>query len=147
MAKTEKPPSVAQKLDALGEEAIIGQIANGKTQDEICEAAGVSAGSLNGWLHATPERSARARDAMETSAEAWLDRGFNALRDAPPDNAEIARARAIEQHCARRAAIRNPRFGDKHQVEHVGPGGGAIKTESTMTITAEEAYKRMLNGS
>lgn len=135
-----------EKLEAAGEAEIIQRIADGATQDDIAQSVGVGAGTLNGWLHATPERSARAKDAMSISAEAWLDRGLNALRDAAPDNAEIARARAIEQHCARRAAIRNPRYGDKQQVEHVGPGGGAIKTESTLTISAEEAYKRMLGG-
>lgn len=38
------------------------------------------------------------------------------------------------------------RYGDKMQQEHTGADGGPIKTESTVTISAEEAYKRMLGG-
>lgn len=104
-------------VDILDEQTVIALIAEGATQRELAEKFGVRLSALNGWLHATEERSARAREAMMVSAEAWLDRGMQALMDAPPDNAEIARARAIEQHCARRAAIRNPRrYGDKIQV-------------------------------
>ena len=55
---------------------------------------------------------------MEASAEAWLDRGLGVLTDAK-DMLEVHRARAIEQHCARRAAIRNPqRYGDRQQIDH-----------------------------
>ncbi len=110
----QKPSPAQEKLDAVGDDAVIGWIAEGKTQDEIAEEVGVSAGTLNKWLHAEDERSARARGAMSVSAETWLDRGYKALLEAPPEASEIARARAIEQHCARRAAIRDPRrYGDK----------------------------------
>lgn len=136
----------AKKTAALDADKIIGEIAEGSTQLEIAAKHGVSVGALNAWLHADPERSARARDAMKTSAEAWLDRGLEALTKAKPDTAEIARARAIEQHCARRAAIRYPaKYGDKVAI------GGAedlppIKSESNVNITPEEAYKRMIGG-
>jgi transcriptional regulator with XRE-family HTH domain len=103
-----------KKSDALDADAVISAIREGKTQTEVAKESGLSVSRLNEWLHSDPERSARAREAMEASAEAWLDRGHAYLVDALPDNAEIARARALEQHCARRAAIRNPkRYGDK----------------------------------
>jgi hypothetical protein len=35
---------------------------------------------------------------------------------------------------------------DKVDVEHAGPGGGAIKSESTVTLEAGEAYLRMIGG-
>lgn len=35
---------------------------------------------------------------------------------------------------------------DRIEQEITGVDGGPIKTESTVTLTAEEAYKRMLNG-
>lgn len=112
-----------ERLVSFGEDRIVEMIFSGSTQDEISKLVGVGVGSLNTWLHAVPERSARAREAMSASAEAWLDRGFDALNSAPPDNAEIARARAIEQHCARRAAIRNPKYGEKKSIEHSGKVG------------------------
>jgi transcriptional regulator with XRE-family HTH domain len=107
------------KLNAYGEEPICELIRDGKTQDEIAADIGISAGALNNWLHANGERSARARAAMSLSAETWLDRGLKALIQAEPEASEIARARAIEQHCARRAAIRDPkRYGDKIETTH-----------------------------
>jgi transcriptional regulator with XRE-family HTH domain len=135
----------AEKLDALGIDTVASRIEAGETQAELARSIGVDVGTLNRWLHSDPQRSARAREAMTVSAEAMQDRGLDALLSAPPDNAEIARARALEQHWARRAAIRNPRHSQKLAI-----GGDAdappIRTESTVTITAEEAYKRMLNG-
>jgi transcriptional regulator with XRE-family HTH domain len=109
------------KIEAVGEDGIIDMIFEGKTQTEVAATLGIGVSRLNVWLHANPERSARAREAMAASAEAWLDRGFDALNSAPPDAQEIARARAIEQHCARRAAIRNPKqYGDKIETTHKG---------------------------
>lgn len=124
--------AASDKLDALGIDALAEWIERGGSQYEISRDLGVSVGSLNGWLHATPERSVRARAAMASSAEAWVDRGHQYLVEAPGDAVEIARARALEQHCARRAAIRNPRrYGDKLDVQHGG--------EVNITISAVES--------
>jgi len=38
------------------------------------------------------------------------------------------------------------RYGDKVEATLQGPNGGPIETKSTVTLTAEEAYKRMLGG-
>ncbi len=123
-------------IEAEGEDSLIMRIAEGATQAELAGRLGVGVGSLNNWLHKEPERSGRAREAMRVSAEAWLDRGLKALNDALPDNAEIARARAIEQHCARRAAIRDPkRYGDKLQTEVTG----SLKHDHTVGLSAETA--------
>ena len=123
-------------IEAQGEEAILAKINGGLAQSEVAAEIGVSVGSLNGWLHENPERSARVRVAMASSAETWLDRGYAALRDAPGENAEIARARAIEQHCARRAAIRDPkRYGDKLSI------GGADYLPPIKTMTDAKRTK------
>ena len=133
--------------DALDEDKIIALILEGSTQREIAESHGVSVGLLNWWIHATVERSARAREAMETSAEAWLDRGLESLLQAPPDTSEIARARAIEQHCARRAAIRNPRrYGDRTTL--VGdPDAPLFKQLSDEQLDARIAVMQAKNAS
>lgn len=142
-----QPTPAQDKLNAIGEDAVIEWITVGQTQAEICEKAGVGVGRLNAWLHENPDRSARARDAMKVSAEAWQDRGLKAIMDAAPDAVEIARARAIEQHCARRAAIRDPRrHGDKIAV------GGAddlppIKTMGDADLLARiAALQRKVSG-
>ena len=107
-------PTKTQTIESVGVDSILSMIRGGKAQTEIAAELGVGTSTLNEWLHGDPERSARTREAMAVSAETWLDRGLVALQDAPPEAAEIARARAIEQHCARRAAIRDPaRYGDR----------------------------------
>src|SRR5690606_21153259 len=107
------------KCDEVGIDAICDRIESGESQSEIAASLGVSAAALNRWLHREEQRSARARAAMEVSAESSLDRGMAALLESPPDHAEISRPKAIEQHCARRAAIRNPEvYGDEQQVAH-----------------------------
>jgi len=64
-------------------------------------------------------RSARAR---ERSAEAWLDRGLETLEKAldKESGMDASAARAYEQACARRAALRNPLYREKQALEHSG---------------------------
>jgi len=107
-------------LNTLGFESVLEQIEAGRAQTEIAKDLRIHVSGLNRWLHADPHRSARVQIAMRDSAEAWVDRGMQYLLDAPSDNAEIQRARALEQTCARRAAIRNPRYRDNVSVEHTG---------------------------
>jgi hypothetical protein len=38
------------------------------------------------------------------------------------------------------------RYGDKVDINHGGQDGNPIKTEANVTVTAEEAYKRLING-
>ena len=45
------------------------------------------------------------------------------------------------------AKIAPRKYGDKITQELVGPGGGPIQSASTVTVTAEEAYKRLIDGS
>jgi transcriptional regulator with XRE-family HTH domain len=134
-------------MATLDLEAILARIEEGDSQAEIARDLGVSASVLSGFLNReeNAERSARARQA---SAEAWLDKGLAVISSSLPRRGDVdpAAARAYAQECARRAAIRNPAYRDKVDQTVSGPNGGPIKTESTVTLTAEEAYKRMLGG-
>ena len=109
------------KLEAIGHETICGWIEDGESQAEIAERIGVSKGSLSGWLNRDKyaERSARAR---EMSAESWLDRGLKTLEQALDKTGGIDAnaAKAYAQECARRAAIRNPRYVEKTAHQHSG---------------------------
>ena len=123
---TKKKLSASELLEQAGFESIVERIESGESQREVARSFGVSSSKLHYWLRSTVERSARIDEAMKLSAEGWLDRGLDAIIAADPDPAEIARARAIEQHCARRAAIRNPAgYGDKIDVnaKHSGSVG------------------------
>jgi predicted transcriptional regulator len=109
-----------QRLDLIGIDEIAAMIEEGHSQVQVAQTLGVRQSTLNEWLHSRPDRSARARAAMSASAEAWLDNGLRYLLDAPADMAEIGRAKALAQECARRAAVRNPAYRDK--VDHTYAG-------------------------
>lgn len=124
-ASTPKGPAAA-KLNAIGIDAICERIESGESQDEISASLKVGAATLSRWLDLPghSEQSARAR---ERSAEAWLDRGIKPLKQALTDKkVDAAAARAYEQACARRAALRNPRYVEKTAHEHSGPNGGPL---------------------
>lgn len=121
-------------------EEIWSRIESGDSQAEIAKDLGITHGRLSQILNKDEETANRSARAREMSAEAWLDRGLRTLEEAPADSNEIARARAIAQECARRAAIRNPRYSEKRVHEVSGPNGGPIKTEEVTRpkITKEE---------
>jgi hypothetical protein len=90
--------------------------------------------SLNRYLN-EPSRKEEAEAAKLNSAESWLDRGTESLEDARgKDSVAVQWARAYEQHCARRAAIRNPRYSDRQSVELSGPDGGPIASQPSVVV-------------
>ena len=138
------PPTARTAIEALGLEAIIQRIESGLAQTEIANELGCSVTALNTWLRSDPVRSARVDYAMPASAESWLDRGLQALTAAASDNAEIQRARAIEQHCARRAAVRNPLYRDKISLEHSRkPGDLEAMTDDELTQLARRQQQAL----
>lgn len=109
------------KMEAVGLEQICSWIEDGESQYEISQKIGVAPGTLSAWLNkeGNHERSARAR---ELSAESWLDRGLKTLEQALDKTGGIdaSAAKAYAQECARRAAIRNPRYVEKTAHQHSG---------------------------
>lgn len=128
-AKARKPTKKGEatdKLAQIGIEAICERIETGESQAEIAVSIGVSVGSLSGFL-ARPEHVEQSARAREKSAEAWMDRGLQPLKQALTDKSiDASAARAYEQACARRAALRNPKYVEKTAHEHSGPGGSPL---------------------
>lgn len=113
-------PTAIEALDAIGTDAILDRVCSGETQAEIAASIGIAQSSLGSWLAASV-RSARTRAAMLEAAEAMQDRGHQALLDARGGSqADVALARALDQHWARRAAIRNPAH--RERTDHVISG-------------------------
>ena len=108
-------PSVIpdDKLDEILE-----RIEDGESQASIAASLKVSTGALSAYLNrdGVAERSAQAR---QSSAEAWLDKGLQAIKDAMDKSSglDATAARAYAQECARRAAIRNPRYNERLSVD------------------------------
>lgn len=107
-----KPLTEQQRLDAVGIEKISEKIESGMTFGEIASSHSVNLTALNRWMDKHSDISARAR---ERSAEAWLDRGLEAIQSAmsKTGGVDAGAARAYAQECARRASIRNSKYRDK----------------------------------
>ena len=113
----------ARRLRELGltDDDIVAMIQEEDASEaETAQRVGVSLTSLRNWLHNDPVRSARVRQAREDAAEACLRKAAAVIDDCPDDAtaAQIAKMREKRAHWERRAAIRNPRYSDKVQIEH-----------------------------
>ena len=131
----------AQTLDLVGINAICEQITAGATFAELAYSLGVSISTLHGFCNRDAENSARTAKAMKLSAEAWLDDGRRVLESALRKDGPIdaTAARAYAQECARRAAIRNPKYSDK--IVHAGDADNPLQVQHTVAapqITREE---------
>lgn len=123
------------QLDEIGLEPICQRIESGESQAEIARSLGVSPALVSMWLNKPghSERSARAREA---SAESWLDRGLETLEKAldKGGNTDATAAKAYAQECARRAAIRNPKYVEKTAHQH----SGGIKVQAVTDLTDDD---------
>jgi hypothetical protein len=88
---------------------------DGVSYKEIGRKYNVYSSYISDFLN-LPENKERSARALHISAEGWLDRGLDELLASDKDTAH--RARYIAQECARRAAIRNPKYRDK--LDHTG---------------------------
>ncbi len=118
-------PSKPTKAIILGNniEDIIEMIIEGKTYREIAKKYDVSLGCLHDFL-TIGEHSARAREALTTSANSYADKAEEVLKEAEPTKEELMRARELASHYRWKASKRNGKvYGDKQQFEHTGKDG------------------------
>lgn len=110
-------------------EDVLKRIEHGESFLDIAEALGISRSLLHVRLEETPELLALSVRAREKSAEAWLDKGLAVIASSLSKNGDIdaSAARAYAQECARRAAIRNPRYRDKVDQTLSAPDGGPVQ--------------------
>jgi transposase-like protein len=121
-------------------ERIHERIESGESMRSIARDIGCSVSTLWKALYATEERRERSARALERSAESWLDLGAEAILSSMSKSGDVdpAAARAYAQECARRAAIRNPRYRDNVQVEHRGQVSvQQLPTDDLMRIAAQ----------
>jgi hypothetical protein len=115
VARKHTLPTPAQdKLNAVGIEKLCERIFGGESMPSIAASVGVSESRLSDYL-ARPEHIALSARARMDSAEAWLDSGLACIASSLRKDGEIdpSAARAYAHECARRAAIRNPKYRDK----------------------------------
>ncbi len=118
-------------LNEIGIDAICERIEAGESQRAIAKSLDMGIFTLNTWLN-HPDRIEQSARARQESAESWLDKGLDAIESAlnKQSGIDATAARAYAQECARRAALRNPRYRESTVKEHTGPGGGAVQIEA-----------------
>ena len=145
---TKAPPApkltTAQRLDIIGIDVICSRISEGEDDGTIAASLGMARTQLRDWIQSR-EHDKKVGSARENSAEAWLDKGYSVLQSALSKESGIdgGVAKSIAQECARRAAIRNHKYRDK--VAH-GGDDEAPPIRMDVSITPEEAYRRLVNG-
>lgn len=104
------------RLALEGLEEIAARIEDGYSMREICVELGVRTSHLNRWIDSIPEGATRVRDARRKAAQAWLDRGLEALENAHTLQ-DLAKAREIATMCRKYASIADPSYSDRVQVD------------------------------
>jgi hypothetical protein len=123
-----------RRIDALGLQQILDRIRAGETNRDIAKKLNIRPATLCRYLNEDAHAQQYDR-AKADSAEALLDCGMEALEQARGGDAtEVQRARAVAQEYARRAAIRNLRYSDKHALELTGPNGGPVQTQPQFVV-------------
>ena len=110
-------------------ESVLERIYAGESQADIAASLGISPARLSVFLNQDEETAKRSARAREESAEGWLDKGLAVIQSALDKEGGIdaGAARAYAQECARRAAIRNPRYRESNKTELTGPNGGPVQ--------------------
>lgn len=125
--QTEKQPTIADRIEAFGIDAICERLANGVTMTAIAEEIGVTVGKLSQWIASDEEHSARAREARIHAARIWDEKALSVVEQAQ-DLFELQRAKELAHHYRWRASKTAPKeYGDRVTQEHTGANGGPIQ--------------------
>jgi transposase len=120
--------SKKSKLDGKLD-TIIELILEGYSYRKIAERLEVPLTTLHDYT-SKGEHSARAREALEYSAQTFDDKAEEVLINAKSNLTEVQRARELAQHYRWKASKRNPkRFGDKLDTNLNHSGSIEIKAE------------------
>lgn len=133
-AAEKKQPTIAERIEAFGIEAVCERLSNGMTMTALSEEIGVTVGKLSQWIASDEEHSARAREARIHAARIWDEKALSVVEQAL-DLFELQRAKELAHHYRWRASKTAPKeYGDKVTQEHTGANGGAIQVASTVTF-------------
>lgn len=132
MAKAKRPRGRPTRYTHKVANEILRRLASGETLRGICGDPGMPpASTVRGWVvddrHGFAERYARAR---MLQADSLADETIEIADDLTED-AQSRRVR-VDTRKWLIGKIHPAQYGDRAQVEHSGPGGGAIPTELTV---------------
>ena len=128
-------------LEQVGIEMLCERIEAGESYRELAESLGIAVSTVHAYL-CLPNNLERSERARTKSAEAWLDRGLVMIESSLSKSGDVdpSAARAYAHECARRAAVRNPVYKDKAQVDlHVKVSRSEAEIESRIIELSAEA--------
>lgn len=165
MAKAAKKPSkTGGKIGAPSKKtpelmaALCDGIASGRSARAMCVHCGISQPTLWRWLEEDENFRKQYTRAKERCADVLAaeiieiaDDGRNdtyMTEDGPQVNHDaIARSRLrVDARKWYASKLVPKKYGDRIDTTVSGPDGGPIRSESTVTLAPDEAYKRMLRG-
>jgi hypothetical protein len=124
------------KKQVIDIEFVITRLIEGDTYRKISEKLGVPLTTLHDFTSKS-EHFARAKEALNYSADTFADKAEQVLLDAKANLIEISRARELSQYYKWKAAKRSPqRYSDKVQTEHSG------SVQSTIVHVSDESTKK-----
>ncbi len=130
--QTKKQPTIAERIEAFGIEAVCERLSNGMTMTALAEEIGVTVGKLSQWIASDEEHSARAREARIHAARIWDEKALSVVEQAL-DLFELQRAKELAHHYRWRASKTAPKeYGDKVTQEHTGANGGPAQFSLTV---------------
>ena len=139
MTATTYTPELADKFCAA--------IADGKSIRAVCKLAGMpSKATVFRWLRDIPEFAKMYEIATDERADTLIDEIVEIADSCRVDADSIRKAKLRIHARVEQAQKMKPRkYGTKVQL--TGDGGGPIQSNTNVTVTAEEAYKRLIDGS
>lgn len=123
-------------LDLFGIDWVCDQLLDLRMLTDIAREAGVGLSTLTAWIAATPERSARVREARRLAADAWVEKAEQVVVDAK-NGFELQRARELAHHYRWKASKISPAYNDKVVQEHTGPNGGPVSVTKIELVAGE----------
>lgn len=113
--------------------AICARLALGEPMAVICRDIGIPRRTVNQWRQDDPDIAAQFDEARDDGWDAIAHRTRATARGKGESTKDVQRDKLIIENDHKLLAKWDPRrYGDKHQLEHTGPGGGPIESKTVV---------------
>jgi hypothetical protein len=143
----EPPRDYHESVDRLrdkGLDEVLSLVEEGHSMRELCLRIGTRPAHLNRWIASTEGADARMREARRNAAQAWLDRGLAAVANAVTPMG-LAKGREIAHMCRKYAAICDPSYSDRVQVDTTVKAADPQSIDAQLRLIQAEVAKTQVN--
>lgn len=139
MPPTLRTPEIVEQCLSL--------ITQGVTMSEACRTVGIDRRRWQTWVSGDPDLAREYRDARAIGADAIADDIIRIADDTKADTAEVAKSRLRTDVRLKLLAKWQPDlYGDKVDVRHQGPDGGAVQVAYASAADLARQMRAVLNG-